>query len=177
MMGADLYLRSNYDRLQHQHQREFELAVVKRDRAKTAAEHDRAQREVSRLYDLMHSPECYFRDPYNKWCMLAQLELSWWRDVAPRLEEDDSLPLSDVQWLLREVRSRRLSCQHGPTEEQAMAAEVVAELGGSRSTSTKAETLLSFSSEDVEWFLARKLALIHFLETALALGEKPVCSL
>lgn len=176
-MGADLYLQSSYDRLQNQHQRQFELAVAKRDEAKTASEHGRAQREVSRLYDLMHSPECYFRDPYNKWCMLAQLRLSWWQDVAPKLEDDDSLALDDVRWLLGEVRSRRLTCQPQPTEEQAMAAEVIAELGGSRSTSTTAETLLSFSSEDVEWFLARKLALIHFLETALALGEKPVCSL
>ncbi len=176
-MGADLYLRSSYDRLQKQYQHDFELAVAKRDKAKTSSEHDRAQREVSRLYDLMHSPECYFRDPYNAWSLSQQLGLSWWRDVAPRLEEDDSLPLNDVRWLLDEVRSRRLTCQPEPTEEQAMAAEVIAELGGSRSTSTKAETLLSFSSEDVEWFLARKLALIHFLETALALGEKPVCSL
>ncbi len=177
MMGADLYLRSNYDRLQQQHQRAFELAVAKRDKAKTASEHDRAQREVSRLYDLMHSPEAYFRDGYNKWCVLAQLDLSWWRDVAPRLEEDDSLPLEDLNWLLDEVRSRRLTCQPEPTEEQAMAAEVVAELGGSRLTSTKAETLKSYSAEDVQWFVARKAALIAFLETALELGEKPVCSL
>jgi len=176
MMGADLYLRSNYDRLQ-QHQREFELAVAKRDIAKTSSEHDRAQREVSRLYDLTHSSECYHRDPYNKWGLLAQLGLSWWRDVAPRLEQDDSLPLEDVKWLLDEVRNRRLTCQPQPTEEQAMAAEVIAELGGSHSTSTKAETLQSYSAQDVEWFVARKAALIAFLETALELGEKPVCSL
>ena len=176
-MGADLYLQSTYDRLQQQHQREFELAVAKRDKAKTAAEHDRAQREVSRLYDLMHSGDAYYRDSYNKWCMLAQLQLSWWRDVAPRLEEDDSLPLDDVRWLLEEVRSRRLTCQPEPNDEQAMAAEVVAELGGSRSTSTKAETIQSYSSEDIEWFVLRKAALMTFLETALELGEKPVCSL
>lgn len=176
-MGADLYLRSNYDRLQQQHQRDFELAVAKRDKAKTASEHDRAQREVSRVFDLLHPPSAYFRDPYSRFSLLAQLGLSWWRDVAPRLEEDDSLPVDDVRWLLEEVRNRRLTCQPEPTEEQTMAAEVIAELGGSRSTSTRAETLLSFSSEDVEWFLARKLALIQFLETALELGEKPVCSL
>ncbi len=176
-MGADLYLRSNYDRLQRQHQGAFELAVSKRDKAKTSSEHDRAQREVSRLYDLMHSKEAYFRDPYNKWCMLAQLRLSWWQDVAPKLEQDDSLPLEHVRWLLDEVRSRRLTCQPEPTEEQAMAADVIAELGGSRSTSTKAETLQSYSAEDVEWFVARKAALISFLETALELDEKPVCSL
>ncbi len=177
MMGADLYIQSNYDRLQRQHQHEFELAVAKRDKAKTASEHDRAQREVSRLYDAMHSPECYFRDPYNKWCMLAQLRLSWWQDVAPKLEEDDSLPLDDVRWLLDEVRSRRLTCQPHPTEEQALAAEVIAELGGGRSTSTKAETLTEFDADSVEWLVGRKVALIRFLETALELGEKPVCSL
>lgn len=176
-MGADLYIRNNYDRLQRQHQREFELAVAKRDKAKTSSEHDRAQREVSRLYDAMHSPDAYFRDGYNKWNLLAQLDLSWWRDIAPRLEADDSLPLVEVRWLLDEVRTRRLTCQPGPTEEQSMAAEVVAELGGSRSTSTKAETLQSYSALDVEWFVARKALLITFLETALELGEKPVCSL
>ncbi len=176
-MGADLYIQSNYDRLQQQHQREFELAVANRNKAKTASEHDREQREVSKLYDQIHSPECYFRDPYNKWSLCQQLGLSWWRDVAPRLEEDDSLPLQGVKWLLDEVRSRRLTCQPEPTEEQAMAAEVIAELGGSRSTSTKAETLHSYSADDVEWFVARKAALITFLESALELGEKPVCSL
>lgn len=176
-MGADLYIQSNYDRLQQQHQRDFELAVAKRDKARTAAEHHRAQREVSRLYDAMHSPDAYIRDGYNKWCVLAQLGLSWWRDVAHRLEEDDSLPLEDVKWLLDEVRNRRLTCHPEPTEEQAMAAEVIAELGGNRSTSTKGETLESFTAQDVEWFLSRKLALIQFLETALELGEMPVCSL
>jgi hypothetical protein len=108
---------------------------------------------------------------------LAQLGLSWWRDVAQRLEADDSLTLADVQWLLGEVRSRRLTCQPEPTEEQAMAAEVIAELGGNHSTSTKTETLQSYSADDVEWFVSRKAALITFLETAIALGEKPVCSL
>lgn len=177
MMGADLYLRSNYDRLQNQHQHHFEAAVTKRDNAKTSCEHDKAQREVSRLYEAMHSKEAYFRDGYNKWCLLAQLSLSWWRDVAPRLEEDDSLPLDDVRWLLDEVRSRRLTCQPEPTEEQNMAAEVIAQVSGQRQTSTQAETLQTYSAEDVEWFVARKAAFITFLETALELGEKPVCSL
>lgn len=176
-MGADLYIRSNYDRLQQTHQRDFELAVTRRDKAKTASENDRAQREVSRLYEAMHSNDAYFRDGYNKWCLLAQLDLSWWQDVAPKLEEDDSLPLDGVRWLLGEVRSRRLTCQGQPTEEQAMAAEVIAQVSGQRLTTTKAETLESFSGEDVEWFVARKLALIQFLETALVLDEKPVCSL
>lgn len=176
-MGADLYIQSNYDRRQQQHQRDFELAVAKRDKAKTSSEHDRAQREVSRVFDLLHPPSAYFRDPYSRFSVLAQLGLSWWRDVAPRLEEDDSLPLDDVRWLLEEVRSRRLTCQPEPTEEQAMAAEVIAELGGSRTTGTKAETLQHYSAEDVEWFVSRKAALIRFLETALELGEKPVCSL
>lgn len=176
-MGADLYIQSRYNRLQQQHQRSFELAVARRDKAKTSSEHDRAQRELSRLYDAMHSPDAYFRDGYNKWCVLAQLSLSWWRDVAPRLEEDDSLPLDDVRWLLDEVRARRLTCQPEPTEEQAMAAEVIAELGGSRSTSTKAETLSAFDADSVEWLVGRKAALVAFLETALELREKPVCSL
>jgi len=132
---------------------------------------------VSRVFELLHPPSAYFRDAYSRFSVLAQLGLSWWRDVAPRLEEDDSLPIEDVNWLLDEVRSRRLTCQPEPTEEQAMAAEVIAELGGQRQMSTRAETLQSYSAEDVAWFVARKAALIQFLETALELGEKPVCSL
>jgi len=176
-MGADLYITSRYQALQDRYQADCEAAVTRRNRARTSGEHERAQAEVNRLFSAMHPEGAYHRDAYNSFSLVAQLGLSWWRDVAPRLEDDDSLPLVDVQWLLDEVCSRRLSCQVEPTEEQAMAAEVIAELGGSRSTSTKVETLESYSAEDVQWFVSRKAALIQFLETALELGEKPVCSL
>lgn len=177
MMGADLYIRSNYDRLQQLHQRQFELAVAKRDKAKTALQHDQAQREVNELYAAMH-PDCaYHRDGYNRFSLLAQLGLSWWLDVAVRLEVDDTLGLDSVKWLRDQVRTRRITCQVEPTEEQAIAAEIVGELEGSHSTIRSAETLTAYSADDIEWFVGRKQALITFLQTALDLGEPPVCSL
>jgi hypothetical protein len=177
MMGADLYIRSNYDRLQQLHQRQFDLAVAKRDKAKTALQLDQAQREVNELYAAMH-PDCaYYRDGYNRFSLLAQLGLSWWLDVAVRLEVDDTLGLDSVKWLHDQVRTRRITCQVKPTEEQAIAAEIVGELEGSHSTIRSAETLTAYSADDVEWFVSRKQALITFLQTALDLGEPPVCSL
>lgn len=178
MMGADLYLQSNYDKLQTKCRRSFELAVAKRDRAKTAAEQDKCQREVSRIWDRMNGdPRAYFRDSYNRWTMLAQLGLSWWRDVAPLLTEDDHLPLDGVSWLLEEVRGRRLQCQTSPTYEQEVAAEVVSKVGGKPCSSSKPELCESYSADDVQWFVSRKGALITFLETCLELAEEPVCSL
>ncbi len=175
-MGAELYLRSEYDRLQKLHQSDFELAVAKRDTAKTAAEQNLAQREVERIHALMHESG-YVKDPYNKFSLFGQLQLSWWNDVAKRLEPDDSLPLESCIWLLEEVRSRRLSCQVQPTEEQAIAAEVVAALAGSGSTSTKPELIETYSSSDLEWFLHQKRRLLRFLEDCIDRNEKPVCSL
>lgn len=176
MMGAEFYLRSEYDRLQKLHQSDFELAVAQRDVAKTVAEQNRAQREVDRIHALMHESG-FFRDPYNKFSLFAQLQLSHWRDLANRLETDDSLPLESVRWLLEEVRSRRLTCQVHPTEEQAIAFEVLAALTGSDCVSTRPEVIETYSSSDLEWFLQQKRRLIRFLQDCIDRNEKPICSL
>jgi len=175
-MGADLYLRSEYDRLQKLHQRDFELAVAKRDKAKTASEQNLAQHEVERIHALMHA-RGYFRDPYNKFSLFAQLQLSWWQNLAPLLDADDALPIESVKWLLQEVRSRRLSCQVQPTEEQAIASEVVAALTGSCSTGTRPEVIENYSSGDLEWFLQQKRRLIQFLQDCIDRNEEPILSL
>jgi hypothetical protein len=175
-MGAELYLRSEYDRLQKLHQSDFELAVAKRDTAKTAAEQNLAQREVERIHGLMHESG-YFKDPYNKFSLFGQLQLSHWRDLAPRLLPDDSLPIESVRWLREEVRSRRLTCQVHPTEEQVIASEVLAALTGSGSTSTRPEVIENYSSSYLEWFIHQKGRLLRLLEDCIERNEKPVCSL
>jgi len=178
VMGADLYVKSNYEKLNAKYRQAFERAVARRDRAKTAKEQEAAQQHVSRVWDLMNGdPRAYYRDSYNRWTLLAQLGLSWWRDVAPLLTEDDHLPLDGVSWLLEEIRNRRLQCQTSPTYEQEVAAEVVSKVGGKSGPSPKAELCESYTADDVEWFVARKRALITFLETCLELAEEPVCSL
>lgn len=175
-MGADLYIESNYNQLQKQYRDEFQDAVHRRDKAKTLKARNLAQADVERLFDATHVATAYFRDAYNSSCLLAQLRLSWWNDVAPRLTDDDHLPLESVAWLIEEVRSRRLCCQVTATEEQQAAADVIAKVSGKCATPQVA-LKDTYSAEDVEWFVARKVALITFLQTAIELGEEPVCSL
>lgn len=175
-MGADLYIESNYNSLQSQHGHEFQDAVNRRDKAKTLKARNQAQTDVERLFDATHVPSAYFRDAYNSSCLLAQLGLSWWNDVAPRLTEDDHLPLAEVAWLLGQVRERRLSCQTAATEEQQAAADVIAKVSG-KSATPQVTLKATYSAEDVEWFVTRKATFIMFLQTAIELGEEPVCSL
>lgn len=173
-MGADLYNLPNYNALQARLQPQFEAAVKRRDAAKSTSARKEAQSEIERLFDEAHPPTAYFRDAYNSHCLLAQLGLSWWKDIAPRLTEDDHLPLSDVRWLLDEVRNRRLTCQLKATYEQQVTSEVMAKVaGGSAPVLVKD----AYTAEDVQFFVRRKQALITFLKTALDLAAPPVCSL
>jgi hypothetical protein len=173
MMGADLYIESNYNALQARLQPLFEAAVKRRDAAKSTKAREEAQEEIARIYDAMHPPTAFFRDPYNRSnCLLAQLGLSWWHDVAPRLTEQDHLV--EVQWLLDEVRNRRLTCQANPTYEQRVTLEVMSQVAGG---SAQVDQRGNYTADDVQFFVRRKQALITFLQTALDLGEPPVCSL
>ena len=173
-MGCDIFLETAFVKLSNELQPEFQQALKRRDAAKTLKQRNAAQAEVERIFDAMHPPTAYFRDPYSGSCLLAQLSLSWWRDVAPRLTTDDHLPLGDVQWLLDEVRNRRLTCQTLPTYEQQVTLEVMAQVAGG---GVQVDQRVTYSAEDVEWFVSRKQALITFLQTCLALSEAPVASL
>jgi len=178
-----MYLEKSFNKLNHELQPQFQQALNRRDAAKTLKQRNAAQAEVARIFDEMHPPTAYFRDPYNSHCLLAQLccdddsaqpGLSWWRDIAPKLTADDHLPLGDVQWLLDEVRNRRLTCQTLPTYEQQVTREVMAQVAGGR---VQVDQRVVYTADDVAWFVSRKQALITFLVTALDLGEPPVCSL
>lgn len=175
-MGADIFLENQYNQLQERFRPSFEAAVNKRDGAKSKKQRDLAQAEVGRILDETHSPTVYFRDPYNSNCLLAQLGLSWWNDISPLCDQNDKLPLSKVRWLLDEVRTRLLTCQVEATHEQIVAAEVMTKVSGGQKT-VQPELKEEYSSEDVEWFVRRKAALITFLQTAIELREEPVCSL
>ena len=173
-MGADLYILPNYNALQARLQPQFEAAVKRRDAVKSTSARKEAQSEVERLFDEAHPPTAYFRDAYNSHCLLAQLGLSWWHDVAPLLTEDDHLPLRNLKLLLHEVMNRRLSCQSKATYEQQVASEVMAKVAGGDAPVLVKD---AYTAEDVQFFVRRKQALITFLQTALDLGEEPVCSL
>lgn len=173
-MGADLYNLPNYNALQARLQPQFEAAVRRRDAAKSTSARKEAQSEVERLFDEAHPPTAYFRDAYNSHCLLAQLGLSWWKDIAPRLTEDDHLPLSDVRWLLDEVRNRRLTCQLKATYEQQVTSEMMAKVAGGSAPVLVTD---SYTAQDVQWLVFKKAALLEFLSEALRLAEPPVCSL
>lgn len=174
MMGADLYIESNYNALQARLQPQFEAAVRHRDAAKSTMGREEAQREVEQLFDEAHPPTAYFRDSYGI-SLLATLDLSWWRDLAPKLTEDDHLPLDGVRWLLGEVRRRRINPPSSLTYEQAVTAEIVERLGADAASQVAVRD--NFTADDVEWLVSRKQALIVFLETCVELSEAPVCSL
>ena len=185
MMGADLYIESNYNALQARLQPQFEAAVRRRDAAKSTKAREEAQQEVARIFDAMHPPTAFFRDPYNSHCLLAKLSgdgpsaqlgggLSWWKDIAPRLTEDDHLPLNDVRWLLDEVRNRRLTCQLKATYEQQVTSEVMAKVAGGSAQNLVTD---SYTAQDVQWLVFKKAALLEFLSEALRLAQPPVCSL
>lgn len=169
-----MYLEKSFTKLNNELQPQFQRALKRRDAAKTLKQRNAAQAEVDRIFDAMHPPTAYFRDPYNSHCLLAKLGLSYWRDIAPKLTEDGHLLISDVQRLLFEVHNRRLTCQTSPTYEQQVTLEVMTHVAGGSPLAIVKET---FSASDVEWFVGRKQALITFLKTCLELSEAPVCSL
>jgi hypothetical protein len=92
------------------------------------------------------------------------------------LDAHDQLPLSDVRWLLEEIRCRLLFCQSSVSREQEAASRLVAGLSMS-SENSEIPYQRQFSAEDVEYFLGRKMALILFLQTSLDKMEPPICSL
>jgi hypothetical protein len=175
-MGADLYNYSVFNALQAQYQSKFEAAIELRNSAKSEKQKQNAQHQIEKLYDAMHPASAYFRDSYNGYSLLAQLGMSWWRDVLPKLDVNDQLPLKDVKWLQDEVRTRLLFCQASKSSEQEVAVQLLAGVSGS-SENSDIQYQQEFSAEDVEYFLGRKMALILFLQTSLDKEEPPVCSL
>lgn len=97
-MGADIYLRSEFDANKAIWEPKFHEAVRRRDRAierdkVLAARTGRApksfsdsaeQKEVMEAYEAMMS-KGYFRDSYNAGAFLWVIGLSWWKDVGDML--------------------------------------------------------------------------------------------
>ena len=85
-MGADLYIRSLYDKQQKEWEPAFNKAVQERDELKHGTpEYEKAEALVWDYYERMNVSG-YFRDPYNGWDVLWQFGLSWWEDVLPFLD-------------------------------------------------------------------------------------------
>jgi hypothetical protein len=86
-VGADLYIRSLYDKQRNEWEPAFNKAVQERDNLTHGSpEYDRADELVWDYYERMNVSG-YFRDPYNGWDVLWQFGLSWWEDVLPLLDD------------------------------------------------------------------------------------------
>ncbi|TAK28845.1 MAG: hypothetical protein EPO21_22070 [Chloroflexota bacterium] len=104
-MGADLYIKSLYERQREKYKPNFDAWVKVRQQATTDEDREKAQEQVMKYFNKMYK-RGYFRDAYNDSNLLWQFELSWWSSVVPLLDEDGNLSLDNVQWLLQELEKR-----------------------------------------------------------------------
>ena len=88
-MGADQYITNEIQPLHNKLQPLFEDAIDKRDAIedKDSREYELATEKVNGLYNELYPESCYFRDSYNPYSVLWALDLSWWTDVIPMLDE------------------------------------------------------------------------------------------
>lgn len=171
-LQADLYQSTFTSELEQCEHQLLDAIQRREETTPNSVQYIRAQDNV----ELINEHLCCvgrFSDPYSNCSLLAQLGLSWWKDVGPRLDCEDRLHLSDISWLLDEVRGRRLTCQESLSEEQACAYETADGPGAAC-----ADILpRAFSLQDVQYFVSKKLAFLCFLADAVATGEPIVCSL
>ena len=127
---------------------------------KTFQEMKEAQKKVSAYYNQMYS-KGYFRDSYNSSSVMGTLGLSWWSDVTPLLKNGELSP-ANAKKLIAMINSRK---QNLPTKEQLL----------------KRDATVDDNKNTVEaWhqmYKNSKLELIHFLTTAIKMGESISCSL
>lgn len=152
-MGADVYLRSVFDANKKKAEPKFKRAVAARDKAPKGPARDKAQERVDAAFGELFGPG-YFRDPYNGTTFLDKLDLSWWVDIVPRLN-DGKLPIDQARWFINELRTRTL--------DDAKMLEVTAP------DSTLEETRKFYEKDRAD--------LIALLEKSIELDEPLDCSL
>lgn len=148
-MGADLYLKSIFERNREHYIAQFEKAVAERDGLSVGTpEYNRAQAQAEACYEQIYAVDGYFRDPYNGWDVLWQLGLSWWGDVLPHVDDEGFLPVESVKQLLDLVNGRIDQFEVKMSE---------------------------MPEEECKYFRERLSALRRFFKKAVALGE-PICA-
>lgn len=105
-MGADLY-RTGHDEIYAQLKPSFDEAIAHRNAqpAGSAAE-SAAQATVDHLYDLIYPDSHYFRDNYNHTSLLWKLELSWWKDLTPFVDDDSVMHPDGCRAFRKEIADR-----------------------------------------------------------------------
>lgn len=116
-MGADLYITNEIQPLHDKLQPLFEDAIDKRDAIedKDSREYELATEKVNGLYNELYPESCYFRDSYNPYSVLWALDLSWWTDVIPMLD-DGYLSPKKAQELIDIVKEREVDLRSDQKE-------------------------------------------------------------
>lgn len=156
-MGADLYLKSITDKARAEFEPKFNEAVKLREEA---------QKLVDECNDMMKPENGYFRDSYNASNFLWFVELSWWEDITPMLEEDSGyLPIEGAKKFLAMLESK-------PVTLDTVTSYLIKE-------NKKHERRFNIS-ESEGWFKRwskDREDLMNLLKTSIETGEKIYCSL
>ncbi len=107
-MGADLYIQSNYEKNKAEFKPLFEAAVEERNALPEGKARDAAQRKVIKYSNKMHDESGYFRDSYNGTSLMRVINMSWWKDIGPMINEDGNLEPHKAQMLLEIVRAKKI---------------------------------------------------------------------
>jgi len=153
-MGADLFIESLHNKCYAEWKPQFDEAVKARDLAKgndKLVEELRAK--IDEAYNGMYA-DGYFRDSYNTSSVLWQMNLSWWGDVIPMLDENDLLSVEKCKTLRLMILGTPILIADGWTPEWGESRE-----------------------ECLAYFQDKRERLIAFLDQAISLNEPIRCSL
>lgn len=157
-MGAALYIQPIHEKNRQALDPKFQEAVKLRDSLPDGPEKDKAQAQVNEIYDLMYSPESYFRDNYNCFSVLNAIGLSWWQDCPTT--KRGLLPPARARKFLAMVEAHDLP-ESIPFD---------AERWKSAYWEDKPVTPAIFQSEIRAWWAQRRRDLINFLKRAIESG-------
>jgi hypothetical protein len=172
-MGADIYLKSKFDKNFDNVQKEIDEAETL---YKVTAQHsiiDVANGEESPydtiiipLLEKQHSVG-YFRDAYNSYSLLGNLGMSWTHEVYERLDDKSMLSVENCKWLLEEINNRRIG-------EEVTKEPIVARL---HSMFGDVSSTVELDAEKIEHLVKKKSKLANLLQDAIELKESLYCSI
>jgi hypothetical protein len=162
-MGADLYIEQIHKPLVEKYAPLLQAAVRRRDSLpRDSKEREQAQAEVEKYDELLYS-DGYFRDSYNVTSVLWRLGLSWWQDVQP---------MCTRAGFLRSERLRRFREMVANAELRPATREELEE-----HEATVEETGENSVEEWHKYYVERRQKLVTFLDQAIALRARILCSL
>ena len=156
-MGADIYLKSIFDKNKAEIEPLFDAAVQRRANATTDTEREAAQQEVAKYYDALYA-KGYFRDSYNSTSLFAMYGKSWWQ---LSYDDDGYLPIEEARRLLADLKIVGINEAVFHERFGGRAQNAI----GSMST-----------AEWREYFEKKRAHLIALLEQSIELNEPLYCS-